>query len=173
MGNTNTGRSRGARVLTLALALCLFLSILPPVPLRAASTSALNAMEQLDEWGVLKGYPGGDMQPDRPVTRAEFVAMMNRAYGFTDMSNPKNFSDVPADAWYADEFAIASTAGYFKGTSGNTASPNNELSREDAMVLLAKCMRLDRVSGEVTEFTDGRNFGSWSRGYVKAAVRQG
>lgn len=173
MGTTYNSRSRAFRGLTLALALCLFLSILPPVPLRAASASALSAMEQLDQWGVLKGYPGGSMQPDRPVTRAEFVAMMNRAYGFTDMSNPKNFSDVPADAWYADEFAIASTAGYFKGTSGNTASPNNRLSREDAMVLLAKCMRLEQVAGEVTEFTDGRTFGSWSRGYVKAAVKQG
>lgn len=173
MGTTYTSRSRAFRGLTLALALCLFLSILPPVPLRAASASALSAMEQLNQWGVLKGYPSGGMQPDRPVTRAEFVAMMNRAYGFTDMSNPKKFSDVPENAWYADEFAIASTAGYFKGTSGSTASPNNRLSREDAMVLLAKCMRLEQVSGEVTEFTDGRTFGSWSRGYVKAAVKQG
>lgn len=173
MGTTYTSRSRAFRGLTLALALCLFLSILPPVPLRAASASALSAMEQLNQWGVLKGYPSGGMQPDRPVTRAEFVAMMNRAYGFTDMSNPRKFSDVPENAWYADEFAIASTAGYFKGTSGSTASPNNRLSREDAMVLLAKCMRLEQVSGEVTEFTDGRTFGSWSRGYVKAAVKQG
>lgn len=173
METTYNGRSRKFRGLTLALVFCLLLSILPPVPLQAASTSALDAMEQLNQWGVLKGYPGGDMQPDRPVTRAEFVAMMNRAYGFTDMSNPKAFNDVPANAWYADEFAIASTAGYFKGTSGNTASPNSPLSREDAMVLLAKCMRLDQISGEVTEFTDGRTFGSWSRGYVKAAVQQG
>ncbi len=158
-------------VVSLLLALCLGFSLLPTRPAQAATTAAVAAMKQLEAWDILKGYPGGDLAPDRPITRAEFVAMVNRAYGYVYDDDPRAFTDVPEGAWYEDDLAIASTAGYFKGRSPTIAAPNESLTREEAMVLLAKCMRLDKVSGEVTEFTDGRNFGKWSSGYVKAAVK--
>ncbi|MEA4934711.1 MAG: S-layer homology domain-containing protein [Lawsonibacter sp.] len=130
------------------------------------------SLDQLVKWGVMTGYGDGNLFPNNAITRAEFVAMVNRAYGHaTKGTSP--FQDVAQTAWYADDIAIAYRAGYFSGTSANEASPNARLTREQAMVLLAQNMRLNGVAGQVTEFSDGNQFSYWSKEYVKAAVQQG
>lgn len=138
----------------------------------AAASMYQTALDHLVEWGIARGYSDGDLKPDNPITRAEFVAMVNRAYGYNE-AGPVRFQDVPSTAWYADDIAIAYNAGCFSGTSDTTAAPNDNLTREQAMVLLARNMRLDAVPGEVTEFNDGNDFSAFSKGYVKAAVQQG
>lgn len=155
-----------------ALVLCLA-AVLPALgsPARAAD-SPEAAIEKLSAWNVMRGYPDGQYYPERNITRAEFVALVNRAYGHTQ-AGPIPFTDVSSDAWYADDIAIAYNAGYFTGTSSTTASPEDSLSREQALVLLARNMRLEEVPGEVTAFTDGRDFAPYSKGYVNAAVRRG
>ncbi len=162
-----------ASILGAAIAFGLFV---PPAPLSTKASAAVSFaqpyMEKLNQWNVLLGDATGDLRPESPITRAEFTAMINRAYGFTDTGEGNTFSDVPEDAWYADDIAIAKTAGYFSGTSASTANPESYLTREQAMVLLAKSGRLESIPGEVTEFTDGRSFSPWSKGYVKAAVNR-
>ncbi|MBQ9345857.1 MAG: S-layer homology domain-containing protein, partial [Oscillibacter sp.] len=146
-------------------------------PPRAEAVQTYNevygeALQKLNEWNVIQGYSDGQLHPERYVTRAQFVAMVNRAYGYRETgSHP--FSDVPADAWYANDIGIAYNAGYFTGTSSSTASPNTNLSRQQAMTLLAKNMRLESVPGEVTEFRDGNAFAPYASGYVKACVQKG
>jgi len=42
---------------------------------------------QLREWidnGFIKGNPDGSFKPDNTVTRAEFMALVNRSFGFTE-----------------------------------------------------------------------------------------
>jgi len=64
------------------------------------------------------GYPDGTFRPDSPITRAEFLALVNRAFGYAEMVgeklnssassvNPVTFHDVAATDWYAVEFAQA------------------------------------------------------------------
>ena len=131
-------------------------------------------MEKLSEWGVLNGYADGELHPERLVTRAQFVAMINRAYGYSELSSETlPFRDVLPSAWYYDDISIAYNMGYFTGTSASTATPDGFLSRQQAMTLLAKNLRLDAVPGEVTEFTDGTRFANYSKGYVKAALQKG
>lgn len=161
-----------------AVLLC-FATLFPLLPLggeRAAAAPAASAwmqgsLDKLTSWGVMRGDAGG-LRPNSSITRAEYAAMINRAYGY-DQVGKTPFSDVPQGAWYADDIAIGYTAGYFSGTSVSTASPNASLTREQAMVILARNMRLDESAGEITEFTDGHDFGSWSKGAVKSAVALG
>ena len=137
-----------------------------------AETIYDEAIEKLVSWGVLHGYQDGEIHPERMVTRAQFVAMVNRAYGYTEKGeNP--FRDVTPSSWYYDDVVIAYTARYFLGTERATASAENLLTRQQAMTMLAKNLRLTPVPGEVTEFIDGNGFADYSKGYVKAAVRQG
>ncbi len=162
-----------ASILGAAIAAGLFV---PPAPLSTSASAAVSFaqpyMEKLNQWNILHGDETGDLRPDDPITRAEFTAMINRSYGFTDTGEGVAFSDVPESAWYSDDIAIAKTAGYFNGTSASTADPEGFLTREQAMVLLAKSGRLESIPGEVTEFSDGRDFSNWGKGYVKAAVNR-
>ena len=78
-----------------------------------------------------------------------------------------------ARAWYAEDIAIGYGTGYFNGTSPTLAEPETALTREQAITVLARNLRLEEAAGEVTNFRDGRNFSNWSRGYVKTAVNRG
>ncbi len=45
---------------------------------------AEKAIRQCMEWGLLKGYPDGSFQPDKPVTRAELAVVLSRMEGKHD-----------------------------------------------------------------------------------------
>ena len=47
------------------------------------------------------------------------------------------------------------------------------VTREQAITVLARNLRLEEAAGEVTNFRDGHDFASWSRGYIKTAVNRG
>jgi len=169
------------RALSLLLALCLSLTLLPALPQRARAADADDAdagdqvrqsLDTLVDWGVMRGDSDGGLHPDRSLTRAEFVAMVNRAYGY-DEKGSIPFNDVPVQAWYADDIAIAYNAGYFLGTGNNQAKPLSTLTREEAVVLLARSLRLKEVPGQAVELSDGNAVSDWSRGYVRAAAQMG
>ena len=61
------------------LSLALILALLPGSVLSAqAAHWAMPYAQKLVEWGVMRG-DNGNLALERPITRAEFVAMMNRA----------------------------------------------------------------------------------------------
>ncbi len=163
-----------ASALGLSMAAGLFVYPSSPVSVNASAVPsyAQPYLDKLAQWDILKGDETGDLRANDSITRAEFAAMINRSYGFNELGT-LDYSDVPPDSWYADDISIAQHAGYFTGTSDKTANPEDELTREQAMVLLGKSGRLDEIPGEVTEFTDGRDFSNWGKGYAKAAVKQG
>ena len=145
-----------------------------PALFYASAAASDEAVAKIMEWGVANGYSDGLFHPERLVTRAQFCAMINRAYGYRETyPGDLPFRDVDPTAWYYDDISIAYRMGYLTGTSASTANPEGYLSRQQAMTLLAKNLRLDSVAGEVTEFTDGNRFANYSKGYVKAAVEHG
>lgn len=125
-------------------------------------------MEKMEDWGVMRESQLQD--PDKPITRAEFMAMVNRAYGYTEKGEIP-FEDVLPEDWFYEDVCIAYKANYIHGTSETTASPHETLTRETAAFILGKNMMLKEVDGENVDFVDGRDVSSWSRGIVKAAVQ--
>ncbi len=166
-------KQTGKRLLALLLCTVMVLAAIPEAPTQRAAAAdwAQPYVDKLVDWDVVKGYGDGSMGTNRAVTRAEFVAMMNRAYGYTDMG-PIPFTDVPRSAWYYEDICKAYTAGVFNG-SGSRANPNSPISREQALVLIARNMRLEETPGEVIAFKDGREFSEYSRGFVPTAVLKG
>ena len=80
----NTLKRTGKRALAMLLCMLLAVSVsLLPSQTASAASWVTPYLEKLKSWDVVKGDPGGSMRPDSPITRAEFVAMMNlRLYGF-------------------------------------------------------------------------------------------
>ncbi|MBD5134281.1 MAG: S-layer homology domain-containing protein [Clostridiales bacterium] len=153
------------------LSLALILALLPGAILPAqAAHWAMPYAEKLMEWGVMRG-DNGNLALDRAITRAEFVAMMNRAYGYKRLGEMP-FPDVSTRDWYYDDINIAYNMGYFKGASGY-ALPRANLTREQAAVLLTRNMMLQENVGEGLQFSDSRSLSEWSRGLVGAAADMG
>ncbi len=158
-----------ALVLT-ALTLC---TVLSARPVQAAEWMT-PYLEQVQDWGVMRGDSSGNLHEDRSITRAEFVTLVNRAFGYTEQSPSVPFTDVNPNDWFAEDISIALQAGYFNGTSPTTAAPYSLVTREQAAVLLGRCLRFQGVPNAAnSSFTDMRDIGGWSRGMVQEAAELG
>lgn len=65
---------------------------------------AANAISACADAGYVSGYPSGDFMPDKQITRAEIVVVMNRVFDIpVKDSNDNTFKDVSASHWaYTD-----------------------------------------------------------------------
>lgn len=166
-----TNAARRAASLWLCLAVLFGVSLTLTQTAEAASWMD-PYLNQMKEWGVMKGDANGELHGERAITRAEFVAMLNRAFAYQEMgANP--FTDVPDNAWYADDIRIAYKTGYFQGTSATTASPNALVTREQAVALVGRSLRLKNTPGSTQDYQDGKRISTWSRGIVRQATDMG
>lgn len=158
------------RFVSLMMSVVMVLGMLPVTPAGAVDQDhwAAPYLEKMEEWGVMRESQLA--KPDQALTRADFMAVVNRAYGYTEKGDIP-FTDVLPEDWFYEDVCIAHKANYIHGTSETTASPNATLTRETAAFILGKNMMLKEVDGENVDFTDGRDVSSWSRGIVKAAVQ--
>lgn len=170
-----------ACIMSLMLLLNTFVPIQGSVTAYAANTPlgvtnhwAQKHLENLFTYGIMRGDQNGNMNPDIPITRAEFVSMINRAFGYrTYQKTGLPFSDVKPTAWYADDIAIGYQQGYFSGVTASKADPNGYLTREQAVSLLCRNIKLEEKQGEVLGFVDSRKFGNWSKGAIGAFLEKG
>lgn len=160
------------RACAFLLCLCMLLGFLPVFTPTAQAAESNYYLDRLVSWDIMRGDQYGNLEPNRSITRAEFVTMLNRTFGYTK-TGAQPFRDVVTRDWYYDDISAAYTAGYFQGTSKSTASPNATLTREEAATMLCRNLMLQPVSGENLSFTDSRLASSWSRGYIKAAADEG
>ncbi|MBW4081651.1 S-layer homology domain-containing protein [Paenibacillus sp. S150] len=129
------------------------------------------AQAQLQDWlnkGYLGGYPDGTVQPNKAITRGEYVALINRLFGFTDTGSV-SFTDVKSNSWVYSEVAKAVKAGYIGGYENNTFRPANALTRQEAAVIAAKVLSLNTASAS-TAFKDNAQISAWAKGAVAAAA---
>lgn len=160
------------RACAFLLCLCMLLGFLPVFTPTAQAAASNYYLDRLVSWDIMRGDQAGNLEPNRSITRAEFVTMLNRTFGYIK-TGAQPFRDVVTRDWYYDDISAAYTASYFQGTSKSTASPNATLTREEAATMLCRNLMLQPVSGENLSFTDSRLASSWSRGYIKAAADEG
>ena len=125
-------------------------------------------IERVTQLGLMRGDIDGNLMPESDISRAEFVTIVNRAFGYDEMGGIP-FDDVPEEAWYAEDVDIGYTAGYITGTSESTFSPLEPVTREQAAVMLARNLVMQPAVGENVSFTDSRDLSAWSRGLVSTA----
>jgi S-layer homology domain len=110
----------------------------------AAGNWAEPFIQVLVEKGIIAGYPDGTFRPDQPVTRAEFAALIRKAFpDAPEVSSKKTFRDVPAGYWAADAIAKASTIGFMAGDPGGTFRPSDNIKRIESLVSLVNGTKLE------------------------------
>jgi hypothetical protein len=130
------------------------------------------AKEQIQSFvdnGYVQGYPNGTFKPDNDITRAEFMTIANKAFGFTEKAEI-SYTDVKAGSWYADTVAIAKAAGYINGYPNGTMKPDAPITREEAAVIVAKIDALTSNETAANTFTDGADLAAWSKGSIGACA---
>ena len=92
------------------------------------------------ENGITLGTGDGTFSPNATCTRAQSVTFLYRALG-TAPTTVNGFTDVAADAFYADAVAWAVESGVTNGTSASTFSPNNGCTRAQIVTFLYRTMK--------------------------------
>ena len=60
--------------------------------------------------GIVSGYPDGSFKPDQEVSRAEMVAMINRAFAYEGSGGDRTFTDLTPDHWAYQDIQKAARA---------------------------------------------------------------
>jgi len=160
----------------IALLLSLLMAITATASAQPADISGHWAETQIQSWldeGLASGYPDGTFKPNREVSRAEFVAMVNRAFGIESEGALSGFADVKEGQWFYDDVMAAKAEGYVGGYPDGTFKPQNSISRQEAASSLARLLNLDQTTQVLEQFKDSAQIPQWSRGSVGALVENG
>lgn len=168
------------KILSMLLAAAMVLSLLP-VSAMAEEPSFTDveghwgesAIERWSDYGVVGGKGGGIFDPDANMTRAEMAQMYVNLLNLTEKADISKFTDVPADAWYADAVAKCVAAGILNGTSGTTISPNGTVTREQMFVTFGRAVGLTPVESTDSQLSDLDNVSDWAEGMVNALLEAG
>ena len=88
------------------------------------------------ENGITTGTTATTFSPDATCTRGQSVTFLHRALKGTAPTTVNGFTDVAADAFYADAVAWAVESGVTNGTTDSTFSPNNGCTRAQIVTFL-------------------------------------
>ncbi|CEN92924.1 IdeS/Mac family cysteine endopeptidase [Paraclostridium sordellii] len=134
------------------------------------------AKEEINQFissGYVNGYEDGTFRPDNSITRAEFVKLVNKYFGFNNKEDIK-FSDINTNDWYYNDICIASKAGYINGYEDKTFKPNKTITREEvSKILITIKNKQDNVYDKLNKYTDKNKVSNWAKPYVEGAIEQG
>jgi S-layer homology domain len=118
-----------------------------PAQIAQASDVAGNWAEPfirvLVEKDIIKGYPDGTFRPDQPITRAEFAALLNKAFELQPVRAARKFKDVPRKFWAADVIQKAYQSGFLAGYPNGTFAPKQNIIRIQSLVSLVNGSKLE------------------------------
>jgi len=100
-------------------------------------------IEALAERRILNGYPNGTFRPDSSLTRAEFAAIITKA--FTQVEKQRQyipFVDVPSNHWAAAAIQTAYEKGFISGFPDKSFRPNNRITRVEVLVSLVSGLEI-------------------------------
>ncbi|MCM3631246.1 endo-1,4-beta-xylanase [Paenibacillus glycanilyticus] len=139
---------------------------------------AKEAIEALAAREVIKGTGENTFSPNASIKRADFIALLVRAFELRGTgTDAAMFSDVPADAYYYKELAIAKQLGIATGVENNTFKPSSSISRQDMMALTARALaalgKQLPAGGSLDAFSDAASVAGYAKDSVAALVKAG
>ncbi len=143
---------------------------------------AKDAVNNMGSRMVVSGTGDNLFSPELDITRAEFAAIMVRGLGLRLESEESIFTDVKQSAWYSSAVQTAYAYGLIAGYEDGSFRPNDKITREQAMLIVAKAMKITGLKGTNTDqganhvldaFSDAANVSNWSLNGVADSVSAG
>ncbi|MNC21979.1 Endo-1,4-beta-xylanase A precursor [compost metagenome] len=127
---------------------------------------------------VINGISDGFFAPDEDINRAEFAAVVVRALGLKPGVGTGSFIDVQDNDWYAPVVKTAAGYGLISGYEDRTFRPNAKITREEAMVLVSRAMKLTGLSAAgnpsvLAEYSDAAKIADWAKEAAAASISTG
>jgi len=135
---------------------------------------AEGAIKQAAELGIVTGNTAGLFQPDKPISRDEFIAMLVRALKLEGAGSELSFRDnKDIQAWARLAIAQAVQAGLVTGYSDQTFRPKALISRAEMAAIIIRSMGIEPAPSAKLPFKDAAQIPQWAKSYVAAAYETG
>ncbi len=139
---------------------------------------AQACIEELADKKIISGYyEDGTFRPNRPVSRAEFAAMLRRAFPDAKIvRNPVTFADIPTNYWGFKAIRETYQTGFLSGYSGSIFNPTLNIPRWQVLVALSSGLKYT-PAGSTAEilnatFEDAREIPELARNAIAAAAEK-
>lgn len=132
---------------------------------------AYSEIQRSGEIGFMSGMGDGTFGLGQNVTRAQFVSMLVRMFGWS-ASEGTGFSDVAPGDWYYSDVLTASDMGVLD-TTETYFRPNDNITREEMAVMIIKALGYGELAEEIAN--DGVPFSdvTENKGYISLAYEFG
>ncbi len=126
----------------------------------------------LAKLNIISGFGDGTFHPNESVTRAQFAAILRKAFLQSQPTTAQSFTDVPVNYWATDAIYAARSAGFLSGYPGNRFAPNNFITRENALISLANGLKYAEGSPDaLSAYRDVDSISNYALPGVRAAAQ--
>lgn len=131
---------------------------------------------------IIRGVDGRNFEPDREITRAEFAAIVIRALGLAAGTGESSFTDVRSSDWFCGAVETAARYGLILGYDDGTFRPNDKITREQALVIISRAMKLakiepnltgEKVTSLLSAFLDDTSISGWAKDGIASLLVTG
>lgn len=143
-----------------------------------SSDWAFDAMNKWIEFGLIEESEDADKGSSKPVTRAEAVTILNKINNVNIIvkKSDTKYKDIGASKWYYEEVEKAIATGLINGYTNGEIKPDEEITREAAMQMVANLFDITYSGGdayEYLEFTDKYEIDRWFYDAIAGLVELG
>ena len=121
---------------------------------------AKDSIEKLSQINIVKGYEDNTFRPDKNMTRAEVVTIINRLIG-AQKESLKYIPDLDRQSWYSSEIRKSVQTGVIMGDDNGYVRPTSYVTREEVVTMLSRAFY---VSGNTTlaeNYIDEEEISKW------------
>lgn len=132
---------------------------------------AQSYITALAKRGVISGFPDGTYRPNDPVTRAQFAAIINKAFAPNAIRTNKTFVDVSSNFWGSDAIQTAYRGGFLAGYPGDIFRPEQQIPKVQALVALSSGLGLPDASlGLLNQYSDAFEIPNYAQNAIASAT---
>ena len=139
---------------------------------------AKSCITQLAYEGIISGYPDGSFRPSYYMNRAEFAAIIDKAFpNLVQNRKSVEFVDVPVYYWAYSVIKQAYQTKFLSGYPGKVFKPSRYIPRSQVLVSLASGLNYSPTRSATAilnaEFADANTIPNYAKKGIAAATEKG
>lgn len=120
---------------------------------------------------IISGVNENTFDPNSNITRVEFATIITKALGLNYQPSANPFTDLYGNEWYYEPVQTAYQYDLIKGYDNGSFFPEKNMTREEAMVIIMKAIKLTGFDIDITEeniktqlnrFEDSEEISDWA-----------
>ncbi|MEH1823976.1 MAG: DUF1565 domain-containing protein [Nostoc sp.] len=130
-------------------------------------------IRELVKLGIINGFPDRTFKPDATMTRAQYAALLVKAFNPSPNRAASKFKDVPADFWASKVIQQAYQGLFLSGFPDNTFGPNKNIQRVQVIVSLVNGLGLSSDgTATIKVFDDQAKIPEYAKDEVVKAINK-